>query len=160
MNLILVNADGPEKRVALLENEQLVELHIERVKEQGITGNVYRGRVLRVLPGMQAAFVDIGVGRAAFLYVADVGGEEGEAGELYLSDRDEPGESCDDVPREEISRAMRAAPIQERIHEGQELLVQVAREPIGGKGARVTSLTLTAHRATLRSCDSPRAHRH
>ena len=66
-NLLLVNADGPEHRVALVENGQLAELYLERGRGYGIVGNIYKGRVVRVLPGMQAAFVDIGVGKAAFL---------------------------------------------------------------------------------------------
>src|SRR5512146_3087319 len=69
---ILINASSGETRVALLESGQLVELYIERKSEQGISGNIYKGRVVRVLPGMQAAFVDIGLEKAAFLYVTDV----------------------------------------------------------------------------------------
>jgi ribonuclease G len=136
-NLLLVNADGPEKRIALLENSELAEFYVERPGEDGIVGNVYKGRVVRVLPGMQAAFVDVGIGRAAFLYVADVGGGEMAGHLLYSSgeERPEPGE----LAGEEIERAMQAAPIQERIREGQEILVQVAKEPIGTKGARITS---------------------
>ncbi|MBP1712958.1 MAG: cafA, partial [Deltaproteobacteria bacterium] len=68
---ILINVNSGETRVALLENGVLVELYIERSSEQGITGNIYKGRVVRVLPGMQAAFVDIGLEKAAFLYVTD-----------------------------------------------------------------------------------------
>src|SRR5450432_4094635 len=73
-HLLVVNADGPETRVALIENGLLAELYIERKRERGIVGNIYKGRVVRVLPGMHAAFVDIGIEKAAFLYVADVRG--------------------------------------------------------------------------------------
>src|SRR6202012_6160478 len=71
-SLLVINADGPQTRVALVEDGFLGELYIERRRERGIAGNIYKGRVKRVLPGMQAAFVDIGVEKAAFLYVADV----------------------------------------------------------------------------------------
>ncbi len=69
---ILINVNSGETRVALLEGGLLVELYIERTSEQGITGNIYKGRVVRVLPGMQAAFVDIGLEKAAFLYGTDL----------------------------------------------------------------------------------------
>ena len=69
---LIINVTSFETRVALLENSSLAELHIERESDKGITGNIYKGRVTRVLPGMQAAFVDIGLSRSAFLYVVDV----------------------------------------------------------------------------------------
>ncbi len=137
-SLLLVNAESPEKRVALLENGELAELYVERPGEHGIVGNVYKGRVVRVLPGMQAAFVDIGIGRAAFLYVADVVGPKGDLRQLFAADQEEQVEG-DDLPREEVARTLDLTPIQERVHEGQELLVQVAKDPIGTKGARITS---------------------
>jgi ribonuclease G len=135
-NLLLINADGPARRVALVENDQLAEFYVEHPTEQGIVGNVYKGRVVRVLPGMQAAFVDIGVGRAAFLYVADVGGLTETVSSLYFADSEEQAEQ-DDLPRDEFTA--QPGPIQARVHEGQEILVQVAKDPIGTKGARITS---------------------
>ena len=135
-NLLLINADGPARRVALVENDQLAEFYVEHSTEHGIVGNVYKGRVVRVLPGMQAAFVDIGVGRAAFLYVADVGGLNDQVSSLYFADSEERAEQ-DDLPRDEFTA--QPGPIQERIREGQEILVQVAKDPIGTKGARITS---------------------
>src|SRR5215510_8029280 len=83
-DLLVINADGPETRVALVEKGQLVELYIERRRERGIVGNIYKGRVKRVLPGMQAAFVDIGVEKAAFLYVADVRGAPEDFKSLFV----------------------------------------------------------------------------
>ncbi|MCK5797233.1 MAG: Rne/Rng family ribonuclease, partial [Deltaproteobacteria bacterium] len=71
-DLLLINVESYETRVALLASSVLVELHIEREVDRGIVGNIYKGRVVRVLPGMQAAFVDIGIGKAAFLYADDV----------------------------------------------------------------------------------------
>src|SRR6516165_3773997 len=90
-DLLVINADGPETRVALIEKGQLTELYIERRRERGIVGNIYKGKVRRVLPGMQAAFVDIGQEKAAFLYVADVRGAPEDFRSLF-SDSDEPQE--------------------------------------------------------------------
>jgi len=120
---IIVNAAPYETRVALLENNQLVELHVERNCDRGIVGNIYKGKVVRVLPGMQAAFVDIGMDRAAFLYVRDV----------Y--------EDFDELQAEDINEILNKeeVPIQDLLREGQEVPVQVSKEPIGQKGAQVTS---------------------
>lgn len=136
-DLLLVNADGPERRVALVENGLLAELHIERSRDRRIVGNIYMGRVARVLPGMQAAFVDIGIGKAAFLYADDV---------LRLSEDNEPTHRSTDHsnatdPTADLPRGKPLAgpPIQQQLAEGDEIIVQVAKEPIGSKGARVTS---------------------
>ncbi|MEO8296744.1 MAG: ribonuclease G [Burkholderiales bacterium] len=120
MQDILVNWTPQETRVAIVENSAVQELHIERTLERGLVGNVYVGRVSRVLPGMQSAFIDIGLERAAFLHVADVlvpgqpGPRSGDAGSHPL-------------------------PIEKLIFEGQTLLVQVVKDPIGTKGARLTT---------------------
>jgi len=120
---IIVNAAPYETRVALMENNQLIEIHTERHYDRGIVGNIYKGRVVRVLPGMQAAFVDIGLDKAAFLYVTDV---RDDFDELRMEDVNGfPGK--EDVP------------IQDRLREGQEILTQVSKEPIGLKGAQVSS---------------------
>jgi ribonuclease G len=136
-NLLVVNADGPETRVALIENGLLAELYLERKKERGIVGNIYKGKVVRVLPGMQAAFVDIGIDKAAFLYVADVRGG-GDYKSLFAEDEEER-DSRDDFPRDEMARAARGQKIEDLLKEGQDVLVQVAKEPLGTKGARITS---------------------
>ncbi len=130
-DLLVINADGPETRVALIEKGQLVELYIERRRERGIVGNIYKGRAKRVLPGMQAAFVDIGVEKAAFLYVADVRGAPEDFKSLFV-------DSDDDEPRRGGKNAS-SARIEDLVKEGQEILVQVAKGPIGTKGARSTS---------------------
>jgi ribonuclease G len=130
---ILINVAPWETRVALLEDTTLVELHIERRGGVGIAGNIYKGKVIRVLPGMQAAFVDIGLPKAAFLHASDVAGpplppevaREGDAPEMVET----PAPAA---PRE-------AGPIEARLQKGQEILVQVSKEPIGSKGARVTA---------------------
>ncbi|MBS1212320.1 MAG: ribonuclease, partial [Proteobacteria bacterium] len=110
---ILINVTPPETRVAIVENGVLQEVLIERVRRRGLVGNIYKGRVCRVLPGMQAAFVDIGLERAAFLHVSD----------LNASDRER-------AINDEIELAF---------HDGQDLVVQVLKDPIGSKGARLTT---------------------
>ncbi len=109
---ILINVTPQETRVAIMEQGVVQELHIERGTSRGLVGNIYRGAVCRVLPGMQSAFVEIGLQRAAFLHVADI---------------------------LECSGADMAKTIQEVLHEGQPLMVQVIKEPIGTKGARLTT---------------------
>ena len=111
---ILINVTPQETRVAVMQLGVVQDLHIERSSHRGIAGNVYLGRVKRVLPGMQSAFIDIGLERSAFLHVADIW-ENG---------------SNDEQP---------AKPIERILFEGQDLLVQVIKEPIGTKGARLTT---------------------
>lgn len=117
---ILINVTPQETRVAVVENGVLQEVHIERMRNRGIVGNIYKGKVSRVLPGMQAAFVDIGLERAAFLQLSDV--------RHVVNGLETPEQ-----------------PIQGLLHEGQEILVQVVKDPLGKKGARLTTqLTLPA----------------
>ncbi|MCA6063439.1 ribonuclease G [Thalassolituus marinus] len=106
---ILMNVTPTETRVAVVENGVLQEIFIERTNHRGLVGNIYKGKVVRVLPGMQAAFVDIGLERAAFIHAAEIG--EGNAN----------------------------TPINQLVHEGQSLVVQVTKDPIGTKGARLTT---------------------
>ncbi|GAB6068850.1 ribonuclease G [Methylothermus subterraneus] len=110
---ILINVTPPETRVAVVENGILQELFIERTRRRGLVGNIYKGQVVRVLPGMQAAFVDIGLERSAFLHASDLNAKQ-----------------------------LQASPnggIETLLQEGQELMVQVSKDPIGGKGARLTT---------------------
>ncbi|MCF8144744.1 MAG: Rne/Rng family ribonuclease [Deltaproteobacteria bacterium] len=143
-NELIINARPYETRVALVEDNAVVELHIERDTGQELTGNIYRGRVARVLPGMQAAFVDIGLGRTAFLYVSDVYKdfsdlekmmlENSQAGEEVGQGEEPDSEALQpDIPHETSLQ------IEELLHEGQNIMVQVAKEPLGNKGARLTS---------------------
>jgi ribonuclease G len=115
---ILINVTPRETRVALVENGVLQEIFIERTGRRGLVGNIYRGKVCRVLPGMQAAFVDIGLERAAFLHASDV--------EARCSDGGASGASG-------------SSDITQLLHEGQELSVQVVKDPLGTKGARLTT---------------------
>ncbi len=147
---LIINSNAFETRVALVENSQVAELYIERSSDRGISGNIYKGRVVRVLPGMQAAFVDIGLDKAAFLYVSDVYQQEmGEVEQLFLrssaedsgenGDGETAGQAGEELGEGELQRACSDTPIEDLLREGQEILVQVAKEPIGSKGARITS---------------------
>ena len=120
---ILINVTPVETRVALVENGMLQEVYIERSSNRGIVGNIYKGRVVRVLPGMEAAFVDIGLERAAFIHVSDI---------VSSPDSDKP------MPEH--------ADIALLLREGQTLIVQVIKDPIGTKGARLTTQLSIASR--------------
>jgi len=125
---ILINVTPQETRVAIVENGVLQELHIERSDAKGIVGNIYKGKVVRVLPGMQAAFVEIGLERTAFLHARD-------ARPMLIT-----GEDCvDKTPPDTESKSAGERPINELVHEGQSILVQVVKDPIGSKGARLTT---------------------
>ncbi len=115
---ILINITPRETRVAVIENGVLQELHLERTLSRGIVGNIYKGKVARVLPGMQAAFVDIGLDKNGFLHAADIA-------------RNDPafaGAPTRDIP-----------PIQDLVREGESVFVQALKDPIGSKGARLTT---------------------
>ena len=120
MERLLINFTPQETRVALLEQGVVQELHVERSVSRGLVGNIYLGKVVRVLPGMQSAFINVGLERTAFLHVADIWGERSNGGE--------------------------ARPIERILHEGQSLLVQVLKDPIGTKGARLTTQVSIAGR--------------
>lgn len=133
-NELVINATPTETRIARLEGGTISELIVERVQDAGFVGNVYKGKIVRVLPGMQAAFADIGLERTAFLYVADI------APELALEEVMEGEEEPAPEKQRPERRPHRQLPqIQDLVREGQEILVQIARDPIGTKGARLTS---------------------
>jgi len=115
---ILINVTPQETRIAVVENGVLQEINIERARSRGMVGNIYKGKVSRVLPGMEAAFVDIGLDRAAFLHVSDI-----------------------DLKPEEKETGVESSPrlIHELLRPGQELVVQVIKDPLGSKGARLTT---------------------
>src|SRR5512145_1582551 len=103
-SILVINAAGAETRVALVENGTIHEYYLERKREKGIVGNIYKGRVVRVLPGMQAAFVDIGLEKAAFLYVGDVYGDPDFSEEFELTEGEHRAEVTD-VPDEQEAEA-------------------------------------------------------
>ena len=123
---ILINVTPSEVRAALLENGVLQEVYVERAECRGLISNIYKGRVLRVLPGMQAAFIDIGLERTAFLHASDIA-------------KPNLSENGDDVPN-----------IRDLVREGDEIMVQVVKDPLGNKGARLTSyVTLPSRHLVL-----------
>ena len=130
---ILINITRDEIRVGLLEAGQLVEFYVERKLDASLVGNIFKGKIVKILPGMQSAFVDIGLDKAAFLYVTDI--QEGlEEFAPFLEDEEKENSI------ESVSKRVRPdLTIEELIQEGQEIIVQVSKDPIGTKGARVTS---------------------
>jgi len=166
---MIISSNDHDTRVAILEEDQVVEIFIERERQRGVVGNIYKGRVSKVLPGMQSSFVDIGLERDAFLYVSEVVNTVEEFDRLESGDDDEPAMAAVAEPSGEAtavaaepavqppgngverrsssrgdsraqSRDDRPQPkIEDLLKEGQEVLVQVVKEPLGTKGARLTS---------------------
>ena len=136
---IFINSNQREIRVALMESNLLVELFIEHKSHKGIVGNIYKGKVTKILPGMQVAFVDIGLDKAGFLYVGDIDvidmldlEDPLEVPTIAEEDKDHPFEGKPGRPNHDIK-------IQNILKEGQEILVQIAKNPLGTKGARITN---------------------
>jgi ribonuclease G len=157
---MIISSNAHETRVAILEEDQLAELFIERERQRGVVGNLYKGRVSKVLPGMQSAFVDLGLERDGFLYVADVIATFEEFDRLETDDDDVAPAAAKSASsaspagangaagggrqggrgRDRAEREKGPEPkIEELLKEGQEIIVQVAKEPLGTKGARLTS---------------------
>jgi ribonuclease G len=118
---ILINVTPQEARVALVENGVLQEVYVERTRRRGLVGNIFKGRVSRVLPGMQAAFIDIGLERTGFLHISDM------------------ALTVEELEIQEPVQDLASKPIDTVLREHQEILVQVIKDPIGGKGARLTT---------------------
>ena len=147
---LIINVNPQETRAALIENGLVTEIYVERDPHRGYVGNIYKGRVLRVLPGMQAAFVDIGLERSAFLFVSDIDRDSWRTFSLFLAGEEEP----DSYQAEQVDQALggeagydyslqprippHGVPIEEILKEGQEIMVQVTKDPLGTKGPRVT----------------------
>jgi len=130
---ILINATHEEIRGALLEGGQVIEFYVERKRDASLVGNIYKGKVVKILPGMQSAFIDIGLERAAFLYVADIRTDIEEYAPFL--EEEEKGDSVEFVSHKGRSDLS----IEELLQPGQEIIVHVSKDPIGSKGARVTS---------------------
>jgi len=138
---IIINVAEHETRVALLEDGDIAELFIDRGDVSDIAGNIYKGKVQRVLPGMQAAFVDIGLKQAAFIYVRDINNGRFSEVENLLIERNEDKEDSLNINRSGLSTSLINCEyhIEEMITEGQDIMVQAAKVPLGSKGARVTT---------------------
>jgi ribonuclease G len=135
---MIISTNGHETMVAILEDDLVAEVFVERERQRGVVGNVYKGRVSKVLPGMQSSFIDIGLERDGFLYVAEVIDTLEEFEKLEAADDEEAAGSA----QGRASREPKDRPqpkIEELLKEGQEILVQVVKEPLGTKGARLTS---------------------
>jgi len=141
---MIVSSNGHETTVAILEDDLVAEIFVERERHRGVVGNVYKGRVSKVLPGMQSSFIDLGLERDGFLYVADVIDTLDEFDKL-AGDEDEDGGGNAGGGGKGRDRSGRPDPdrlqpkIEELLKEGQEIIVQVVKEPLGTKGARLTS---------------------
>jgi len=142
---LLVNVTPRETRVARVENGLAEDIYIERERERGLRGNIYKGRVQRVLPGIQAAFVDIGLSKAGFLYAGDIAVPEDEMSNLL--DHSATETPMHDEENEQAPPSRRnVPPIADLLKEGQEIVVQVSKDPIAQKGPRLTSAISLAGR--------------
>ncbi|MFM6986404.1 MAG: ribonuclease E/G, partial [Hydrogenophaga sp.] len=134
---ILINWAPQETRVAVVEQGAVQEVHLERTLERGLVGNIYLGKVSRVLPGMQSAFIDIGLDRAAFLHVADL---MPNIAAKYAVPRDRTvSDALSSAAGPRAPESEPVQPIERQIFEGQALMVQVLKDPLGTKGARLTA---------------------
>ena len=136
---IVINITAPETRIAVVEDGRLAEIHIERCARRGLVGNIYKARVSRVVPGIQSAFINIGVDRSAFLFAGDVIDPE------YINElsQDKDSRALDEM---EVRRTINKKPIQKLIRSGEEIIVQVSKEALGSKGPRVTTLVTISGR--------------
>ncbi len=131
---IAISIAREETRVAVLDNGVVTDLYGDRAKDQDYVGNIYKGRVAKVLPGMQAAFIDIGLEKAAFMHVSDLSMDVEQGDTLVEGDDEDNKDSEVPKPKRQSSK-----PIEELLSEGQEVVVQISKGPIGTKGSRVTT---------------------
>src|SRR5205085_5031307 len=141
---MIVSSNGHETMVAILEDDLVAEIFVERERHRGVVGNVYKGRVSKVLPGMQSSFIDLGLERDGFLYVADVIDTLAEFDKLAGDDEEESGAAGNGGGggggRRERDRQDRPTQkTEELLKEGQDIVVQVVKEPLGNKGPRLTT---------------------
>src|SRR3954468_10093147 len=156
---ILINAAPRETRIAILEDGKLVELLVDRPDNRRMVGDIYLGRFDAVLPGIQAAFVDIGTEKSAFLHSSDLVRQSADEAEDD-DDEDDDDDEAEEAPGRRNgnnngnSRRAKAPPIQEALKRGQEILVQISKEPISTKGPRVTAQISLAGRFLVYIPDS------
>jgi ribonuclease G len=132
---IIINSTNEETRIAILEDEQLVELFVERPEAERMVGDIYKGKVSRVLPGMQAAFIDIGLSQNAFLHFSDIS----DATNQFLVELDDEEEDGEHPVKNIPLRPQHARQVARNLKKNQDIIVQIMKEPIGSKGPRVTS---------------------
>src|SRR4051812_39544586 len=133
---MIISSNGHETMVAILEEDLVAEIFVERERQRGVVGNVYKGRVSKVLPGMQSSFIDIGLERDGFLYVADVVDTLEEFEKLEAAEEENGKSTARGGPPGQPAVQPK---IEDLLREGEEILVQVVKEPLGTKGARLTS---------------------
>jgi ribonuclease G len=150
MREIFISADAQETRVAITEEKRLEEFYVERASDTRMVGSIYKGRITSVVPGIGAAFVDIGLGKNGFLYVADI--VESAPDE----EADLEGEGAGERPRQAQPSPHRRSRIEEVVKANQEILVQVVKEPFGTKGARLTTHLSLPGRSMVLMCNDPR----
>ncbi|MDQ6995727.1 MAG: Rne/Rng family ribonuclease [Mariprofundaceae bacterium] len=149
---LLVNVSPFETRIARIENGLAEEVYIERERERGLKGNIYKGRVQRVIPGIQAAFVDIGLEKSGFLYAGDIAIPNVPDSPDLAEDIDDEIKDSDDTDNDDDAEEVNTSyhrhipPINTLLRDGQEILVQVSKDPIASKGPRLTSLLSIAGR--------------
>jgi len=143
---LIINHSSFETRVALIEDDQLVEVYFDRPHQNqaGIVQNIYKGKIVRILPGIQAAFVNIGHEKAAFLYSGDVVNNQEE---VLISQRTYPDISENDFDESFLEKAEKnVTPIEKTLNTGQTVIVQIRKDPLGNKGSRSTMfLSLAGH---------------
>ena len=143
---MIISSNGHETMVAILEDDLVAEIFVERERQRGVVGNVYKGRVSKVLPGMQSSFIDLGLERDGFLYVADVIDTMEEFDKLEAGDEERRPQRRRRSAGQDRDRDKPQPKIEDLLKEGQEILVQVVKEPLGTKGARLTSHVTMAGR--------------
>jgi ribonuclease G len=132
---IIINSTNEETRIAIVEEAQLVELFVERPEAERMVGDIYKGKVSRVLPGMQAAFIDIGLEQNAFLHFSDVS----QSTNQFLIDIADDEDETETSPKSNPPQPRAGHQIARNLRRGQDIVVQIMKEPIGSKGPRVTS---------------------
>ena len=153
---ILIDVTPQETRVAIVVQGVVQEIHVERAASRGLVGNIYLGRIVRVLPGMQSAFIDTGLDRAAFLHVADIWRHEPRR-ESPVRPVGVPDERAPVVATPSVPGNGHHEPIERLVHEGQALLVQIVKEPLGTKGARLSTQMSIAGRLLVYLPQEPHA---
>jgi ribonuclease G len=136
---MIISSNGHETMVAILEDDLVAEIFVERERQRGVVGNVYKGRVSKVLPGMQSSFIDIGLERDGFLYVADIIDTMEEFDKLESGDEESGSKNGGGRGDRDRDRDKPQPKIEDLVREGQEIIVQIVKEPLGTKGARLTS---------------------
>ena len=137
--IILINSTSDENRIAIIEDGRLSELFYENPEYERVVGDIYLGKVAKVIPGLKAAFIDLGFKQDAFLHFSDVGEQVEEFGDLFGIEADEDEEDEEDKPQQHNHSHHRTRREPPKLERGQKIIVQITKEPVGNKGVRVTT---------------------